>query len=153
MLAGAWFGLKPAGLAEDPVSGAIVATAPGPALWLLALGASAMGALIGGGVVWGVRILGSLAFGKEAMGLGDVHLMAGVGAVLGWIDPVIAFFIAPFFGIAWALLGPLLGKLVKLPTVLPYGPHLALATVLVVYAKPLIESLLGLIFQSPVNLP
>ena len=30
-------------------------------------------------------------------------LMAGVGAVIGWIDPTLAFFIAPFFGIAWVL--------------------------------------------------
>ena len=52
--------------------------------------------LVGGGVVWLVRIAGSLAFGKEAMGLGDVHLMAGVGACLGWIDPTLAVF-EPFF--------------------------------------------------------
>lgn len=140
-------------LAQDATTGEIVSTAAPPPLWLLALGASAMGALVGGGLVWGVRILGSLAFGKEAMGLGDVHLMAGVGAVLGWIDPLVAFFVAPFFGIAWALLGPVLGKIVKLPSVLPYGPHLALATVLVMYAKPLSEGLLSMVFRTPVNLP
>jgi len=151
--AGAWFGAGKALLLEDLQTGEIIATAEAPPLWLLALGASAMGALVGGGSVWAVRILGSIAFGKEAMGLGDVHLMAGVGAVLGWIDPLIAFFVAPFSGIIWALLGPALGRFVKLPSVLPYGPHLALATVVVMYAKPLGEGLLSLVFRSHVNLP
>ncbi len=154
MLIGAWFGLRASGpFAEDQVTGTLTSTASAPPLWLLALAASSMGALVGGGVVWVVRILGSLAFGKEAMGLGDVHLMAGVGAVLGWVDPLVAFFVAPFFGIAWALLAPMLGKLVRLPSVLPYGPHLALATLLVMYCKPLAEGLLSLVFRAPVNLP
>lgn len=87
------------------------------------------------------------------MGLGDVHLMAGVGAVLGWVDPLLAFFIAPFFGIAWALAAPMLGRFVRLPSVLPYGPHLALATLLLLYAKPLEEWLLGVVLRTPVNLP
>ncbi len=150
---GAWFGAGRAELVEDLTTGQVIALAEAPPLWLLALGASAMGALAGGGVVWAVRILGSIAFGKEAMGLGDVHLMAGVGAVLGWIDPLIAFFVAPFSGIVWALLGPALGRFVKLPSVLPYGPHLALATMVVMYAKPLGEGLLALVFRAPVNLP
>jgi len=50
--------------------------------WALGLLGSIFGFMIGGAVVWATRILGSLAFGKEAMGLGDVHLMAGVGAML-----------------------------------------------------------------------
>ena len=153
LAAGAWIGLRQAGLAQDAVTGEIVATAGAPPLWLLALAASLMGAIVGGGLVWAVRILGSLAFGKEAMGLGDVHLMAGVGAVLGWIDPALAFFVAPFFGLAWAALAPALGRLVRIPTVLPYGPHLALATVAVMYAKPGAERLLSLISGGPVNLP
>jgi len=153
MAVGLWLGLRKAQLAEDLTTGEIIATAEAPPLWLLALGASAMGALVGGGVVWGVRILGSLAFGKEAMGLGDVHLMAGVGAVLGWIDPVVAFFVAPFSGILWAIVGPMLGRIVKLPSVLPYGPHLALATLGVMYAKPMAEWLLSVVARGPVNLP
>ena len=47
--------------------------------WAAGLLGCVFGFMIGGGVVWATRILGSLAFGKEAMGLGDVHLMAAVG--------------------------------------------------------------------------
>jgi leader peptidase (prepilin peptidase)/N-methyltransferase len=41
------------------------------------------GYLAGCAVVWATRIFGTLAFGKEAMGLGDVHLMGAAGAVIG----------------------------------------------------------------------
>lgn len=133
-------------------NGLPVAPAQAP-LWLVVLGAVCMGYLIGGGIVWGVRIFGTLAFGKEAMGLGDVHLMAAVGACLGWIDPVIAFFLAAFVGVAWAVLARVVGG--RLNRAMPYGPFLAFATLLVVVCKPLIEAGLGRLFAlpGPFNLP
>jgi len=122
-------------------------------LWLVALGGVLMGYLIGGGVVWAVRIFGSLAFGKEAMGLGDVHMMAAVGACLGWIDPTIAFFLAAFVGVGYAILAKMFSG--KLSRTMPYGPFLAVATLLVIFAKPLIELGLGEIFHAPggLNIP
>lgn len=115
-------------------------------LWLVALGGVLMGYLIGGGVVWAVRIFGSLAFGKEAMGLGDVHMMAAVGACLGWIDPTIAFFLAAFVGVGYAILAAASSG--KLSRTMPYGPFLAVATLLVIFGKPLIEMGLGTIFHA-----
>ena len=118
-----------------------------------ALGASVLGGLVGGGIVWAVRIFGTLAIGKEAMGLGDVHLMVGVGAVLGWVDPVLAFFTAPFFGLAWAVLGGLLSRVTKRTGMaIPYGPHLAVASVVVVLAKPLYEAALSALMGGPIDL-
>ena len=61
------------------------------------------GYMIGGLWIWGMRILGTLGFGKEAMGMGDVHILAAVGAVVGWAVPTVAFFVAPFFGLVWAI--------------------------------------------------
>ena len=87
-----------------------------------ALTASLFGLLIGGGLVWLTRILGTLAFGREAMGLGDVHLMAAAGAVLGCLAPVLAFFIAPFYGLLAALLTAVRHRQGELP----YGPWLSL---------------------------
>lgn len=125
-----------------------------PPMALRALGGSVLGLMVGGGVVWAVRILGSLAFNKEAMGLGDVHLMAGVGAVLGWIDPTLAFFLAPFTGILWVVLS-LASKALfnRAGAHLPYGPQLALMTVSIVLFKPLAEAGLTALMGQPVNLP
>ena len=113
-----------------------------------------MGYLVGGGLVWFFRIGGTLALGKEAMGLGDVHLMAGVGAVMGWIDPTLAFFIAPFMGIAWACGGVLLRRVFHTQgSALPYGPHLAGATLLVLTLKPVVEVVLSSLFGRSINIP
>lgn len=122
-------------------------------IWLVALGGVLMGYLIAGGVVWAVRIGGSLAFGKEAMGLGDVHMMAAVGACLGWIDPTIAFFLAAFVGVAYAGVAMIFKN--KLTKAMPYGPFLAVATMMVVLGKPLVEIGLGRIFgmDTHLNLP
>jgi prepilin signal peptidase PulO-like enzyme (type II secretory pathway) len=121
-------------------------------LWLSVLGGVLMGYLIGGGVVWLVRILGSLAFGKEAMGLGDVHLMAAVGACMGWIDTTLAFFLAAFVGVFWAILGRVYSG--SLARAMPYGPFLAVATLIVFLAKPAIERALeSMTGYSPFSLP
>ena len=83
---------------------------------------SLWGYFVGCGVVWATRILGTLAFGKEAMGLGDMHLMGAAGAVVGPLFAVVAFFIAPFFGLAWAGLQMFFKKTRQIP----YGPFLSL---------------------------
>ena len=95
--------------------------------WLTGLLGSLFGALVGGFVVWITRILGSLAFGREAMGMGDVDLMFGVGAVIGAGAVTIAFFVAPFFGLAVAVYMIIAGTRRELP----YGPYLSLATAFV----------------------
>lgn len=41
------------------------------------------GALVGWGIIWGLALLGRLAFGKDAMGDGDIKMMRGVGALIG----------------------------------------------------------------------
>lgn len=123
-------------------------------LWALALGGSLLGYLVGGGIVWLFRLGGSLALNKEAMGLGDVHLMAAAGAALGWIDPLLAFFTAPFLGIGWAVLSVFFRQVFhRQGTALPYGPHLALATAIVLLLKPLYELGLSTMLGRDVNIP
>ena len=122
-----------------------------PPLWLEVLGGVLLGYLVGGGVVWAVRLFGSLGFGKEAMGLGDVHLMAAVGACVGWADAVLAFFGAAFVGILVTLYSVSLSRGVG--RAMPYGPSLAIATVLVLLAKPAIEFGLSRMTGQAINLP
>lgn len=96
--------------------------------WVNGLGGALFGLLIGGGTIWAIRILGTLAFGREAMGLGDVHLLAAAGAVIGWGASVLTFFIAPFFGLIVALV--MLVR--KGKRELPYGPYLSAAAIVII---------------------
>jgi prepilin signal peptidase PulO-like enzyme (type II secretory pathway) len=95
--------------------------------WFSGLLGATLGALVGGFVVWITRILGTLGFGRLAMGLGDVHLMFGVGAIVGAGAATVAFFLAPFFGIAIAIWMLLTGSRREIP----YGPYLSLASAFV----------------------
>ncbi|HVX84715.1 MAG TPA: prepilin peptidase [Phycisphaerae bacterium] len=85
-----------------------------------------LGALVGGGIVWFIRIAGTMAFNKEAMGMGDAHLLIGIGAIVGAPLIIITFLTAPFIGILWAVVLLILGK----PNVLPYGPWLSVAAII-----------------------
>jgi leader peptidase (prepilin peptidase)/N-methyltransferase len=110
-----------------------------PPSWLQGLAGSAFGYIVGGGVVWTVRILGTLGFGREAIGMGDVHLLAAVGATLGWIDPIFVFFAAAVIAIQWVLVTLPAKVLVKgVRRELPLGPHLAAATLVVLLLHPVL---------------
>lgn len=87
-----------------------------------------VGMIISGGIVWSVRIIASLALGKEAMGFGDVTLMMMVGAFIGWHPGLLIFFFAPFAGVVIGILQLVL----RHDDVIPYGPFLCLATCFVV---------------------
>ncbi len=60
---------------------------------------SLFGLAFGGAMIWGVRIVGSRALAQEAMGFGDVTLMAMIGSFMGWQAALMTFFLAPFAAI------------------------------------------------------
>jgi len=102
----------------------------------------AAGYFVGCAIVWATRIFGTLAFGREAMGLGDVHLMGAAGAVIGPLFVVIAFFIAPFFGLGWAGFQMLSKKTRQIP----YGPFLSMGILAVMILHDRIMAYLNIVF-------
>lgn len=87
-----------------------------------------VGAAAGGGLVWLVRIIGSVALQREAMGFGDVTLMAMIGAFLGWQPCLVVFFLAPAAGLLIGVARLILFR----DREIPYGPFLCLAALGVV---------------------
>ena len=67
---------------------------------------SLAGLVTGAGITWLARLTAQWVLGMEALGFGDVTLMAMIGAFLGWQAAVLTFFLAPFFGLAHALWRP-----------------------------------------------
>jgi leader peptidase (prepilin peptidase)/N-methyltransferase len=103
---------------------------------------SLAGYFVGCAIVWATRIFGTLAFGREAMGLGDVHLMGAAGTVIGPLFIVIAFFVAPFFGLVWAAAQMFLKKTRQIP----YGPFLSLGILVVMILHDRIIDYLKVVF-------
>jgi len=100
---------------------------------------SVLGVLAGGGSIYLMGLLGGAVFKKDAMGGGDVKLMGMLGAFLGWKLIILAFFIAPFFG---SFVG-IAAKIRNKEDTIPYGPHLSIAAVLMLFFG---ENILKLLF-------
>ncbi|MEM8943638.1 MAG: A24 family peptidase [Planctomycetota bacterium] len=99
----------------------------GGAAWVGLLTAL-VGLAVSGGLVWAVRLGGTAALNREAMGFGDVTLMMMVGTFVGWQAGIIIFFLAPFAGLVVGLMQLVLRR----DDEIPYGPFLCLSTLFVV---------------------
>lgn len=102
---------------------------------LAGLLASAVGAATGFGILWMLRVFGQLIFGGiarwrkfpedhawrgEVMGWGDIKLMGGIGALVGWKGALIVLIIACFIGsVAGAS-----QLLLRRGREIPFGPYL-----------------------------
>jgi leader peptidase (prepilin peptidase)/N-methyltransferase len=103
-----------------------------------------LGAAVGFVLLWLVAFFGSKALGQDAMGGGDIKMMAMIGAFLGWQGVLLTLF-----------LGALLGTLIFLPfklagrdKLVPFGIFLAIGAAACWIAGPAIigwyrTSLLG----------
>lgn len=96
---------------------------------LESLYSSLIGLAFGGGLVWAIRIIGTMALQKEAMGFGDVTLHAMIGAFLGWQAALLVFIIAPFA----ALLVVLLQFILTRQNVIAFGPYLCTGAVILLF--------------------
>ena len=106
-------------------------------------GMCSFGFLVGAALIWFTRILASLAFGREAMGLGDVHILGAAGATLGWKIAVITFFMAPFIALAWLAISGGLNRIRGIQSrEIPYGPYLAIACAVSFLGNPWVEAFL-----------
>ena len=85
-----------------------VGSDPGRALLFAQPYEALLGACVGAGLLSIIGWLGELVFKKEAMGFGDVTMMAAVGAALG-----------PERALATVLVGAFLGALRSVPVIVP----------------------------------
>lgn len=86
---------------------------------------SGIGLALGFGMLWLIRFFGTLAFKREAMGLGDVFLMGAVGTLFGPISVLAVLILSSVFGSVVgltmvALSKARLGKFVEIP----FGPYI-----------------------------
>jgi leader peptidase (prepilin peptidase)/N-methyltransferase len=88
---------------------------------------SVTGLVVGAGIIWLMRGVSSLLLGREAVGFGDVTLMAMVGSFIGWQPVCFVVLLAPLCGVVAGLAV----KLFSGRTFIAFGPYLCLSTFLV----------------------
>lgn len=89
---------------------------------------SLAGLVTGFGLLWLIRFFGSKAFGREAMGMGDVFLMGAVGALFGPVAVLVTLMLSSLLGSVAGLCmvaaaKAKLGRFVAIP----FGPYICLA--------------------------
>ena len=112
-----------------------------PLFWSLA------GLVFGFGLLWLVRWLGSKAFKREAMGMGDVFLMGAVGALFGPVAVLVTLILSSVFGSIVGIVLILLSK-TKLGgfTPIPYGPYICMGCLVwMFYGQQLVDWYLCLV--------
>jgi leader peptidase (prepilin peptidase) / N-methyltransferase len=116
--------------------------------WRLGLATALAGALAGMLVLRGVRFLFGLGRGIEGLGVGDADLMMMAGAFIGWQPIVLAFFVAVFPGLIFAIVE----RLRTGGPALPFGPSLALGVVITLLLWPRIGPNFQMLFFDPLFL-
>lgn len=90
---------------------------------------SFLGVMTGGLTLLVVAFVGELIFKKEAMGMGDVKLLAAIGAFFGWQSTLFTVFVSSLFGGVMGL-ALVLGSKKDWQSRIPYGPYIAFAALL-----------------------
>ncbi|MBL7222768.1 MAG: prepilin peptidase [Candidatus Brocadiae bacterium] len=108
-------------LIVGPLAGLLGAT-PASHPHLCSLMTSVAGIAAGFVVVWALGVMGRLIFRKEAMGFGDVKLMAFVGGFVGWRLVLMTIMVGACFGAVVGLVSMARSR----DTRMPFGPYLSL---------------------------
>ena len=105
------------------------------------------GMIAGGGVFLLITLIGGLIAGKEAMGFGDVKLMAGLGLYFGLANIVLVTLVSFLLGAIISII-LLVTKVRKTNEYIPFGPFIVLACFVIMFVPfNTILSLLVTIFS------
>lgn len=96
---------------------------------------SLLGAVLGGGALWLLARAWVLLRHEEGMGLGDVKMLAMVGAFLGWQGVLVTVFVGSLAGAVLGLSLIALGRL-DLGSRLPFGVFLAAGAAVALFCGP-----------------
>ena len=107
--------------------------------WAISVACGLAGALAGGGSLWLVGEVWKRLRGVEAMGLGDVKMMLGVGMLLGWRLTLLSIFLGAFSGAVIGILMIAKQKDRNMQAQIPFGIFLGTGSLLaLLFGEPLI---------------
>lgn len=91
-----------------------------------------IGMVVGAGTLLLVAYVGQWLFKKEAMGGGDIKMAAMMGAFVGWQKILLIFFGGALVGMAVSLVWMAVSPKIRRERIIPFGPFLALAAIIVI---------------------
>ena len=91
-----------------------------------------LGMLVGGGIFLLITVVGALIYGKEAMGFGDVKLMAALGLLFGVSNIIVITMLSFLIGAILSIL-LLITRIRKSSEYIPFGPFIVIATFISMY--------------------
>jgi leader peptidase (prepilin peptidase)/N-methyltransferase len=97
--------------------------------WAASLAGALFGALIGGGLLWGVGAIWKALRGVDAMGLGDVKLLFGIGALFGWRLTLLTIFLGAFTGALAGIVVVIRSKDKDMQAQIPFGIFLGIGSI------------------------
>lgn len=109
----------------------IISSSPPLMMTIRRVSVSLMGVAIGGGVLLLIGVIGERILGKEAMGGGDIKLMAGIGAFVGPGKIIWILFLSSLLGAIAGGIMRLIGKNKKWQPI-PFGPFISLGSILTI---------------------
>ena len=106
---------------------------------------SFLGITVSGGLFYLTAILGDRLFKKESMGGGDINLAMMLGAFLGWQKIILVLILASVLGSLIGGVAMLFPGDVRKTKAIPFGPFLALGTLItLLWGNAIISWYLGL---------
>ena len=104
------------------IGGIVLGLVTGRNLWQILTGIATGAACFGG-----LYLICKLILKREGLGLGDVFLLAGIGAWLPWEQMIICAFLTAYVALIFIGIMALRKKKVALGTELPLGPSICIA--------------------------
>lgn len=92
-------------------------------------------------IMYLIRLFGNLMFKKDSMGGGDIKMMAYVALVLGWDLSIIVIFLASFLALPLSMIN----MYKKNEHMLPFGPYLGIAALILLIGKIDLQTIINLL--------
>ena len=90
-------------------------------------------------IMYLIRLLGNFMFKKESMGGGDIKMMTYISFILGWKLSIVVIFMASFLALPISIIN-------VDEHMLPFGPYLAVAALILFLLKVDFSTILSLLY-------
>lgn len=112
----------------------------GQPVWLVSVVGAILGGLVGGGSLWLIGEIWKRLRGVDAMGMGDVKMMFGVGTLLGWRLTLLSIFLGSLTGAFAGVAEIMRSEDKNMQTKIPFGIFLGIGSIIaLLFGKELIN--------------